>query len=132
MTNRYSNYPPRIYIAGPMRGKPDFNYPAFDEASRMLSSLGWDTVNPAQLDRDAGIDLEKVDPIRPVPNRLLREVFKRDLSSLCDCDAIYLLPGSENSLGAVVECDLAKLLGLAIYEYRDQMSDIRRTTDNPR
>ena len=41
-----------IYVAGPMRGYEDFNYPAFHEAERILESIGWDVVNPAKMDAE--------------------------------------------------------------------------------
>ena len=31
----------RIYIAGPMSGLPDFNYPSFDRAEQDLAAAGF-------------------------------------------------------------------------------------------
>ena len=39
--------PMRIYIAGPMSGLPDFNYPAFNQAEQRLLALGYEVENPA-------------------------------------------------------------------------------------
>ena len=43
---------PTIYVAGPMRGHDDYNYPAFDRQKQVLEEQGWNVVNPADLDRD--------------------------------------------------------------------------------
>ena len=45
------NRKPTIYVAGPMRGHHDYNYPAFDRQTRVLRAQGWDVVNPADMDR---------------------------------------------------------------------------------
>ena len=47
-----------IYVAGPMRGYEEFNYPAFYEAERILESIGWDVVNPAKMDAEVGKKVE--------------------------------------------------------------------------
>ena len=31
---------PRLYVAGPMTGLPDYNYPAFDGAAALLAERG--------------------------------------------------------------------------------------------
>ena len=43
---------PTIYVAGPMRGFENYNYPAFDRCARVLRDQGCDVINPAELDRD--------------------------------------------------------------------------------
>jgi hypothetical protein len=37
-----------VYIAGPMTGYPEYNYPAFNEAEEILSQAGWEVINPAK------------------------------------------------------------------------------------
>lgn len=100
----------KIYLAGPMTGLPMFNFPAFDAAEEMLRSLGHDVINPAQLDRDVGFDPATT----VVSQEFLRDALRRDLSALCDADAIAMLPGWEKSGGARVEWTLATHLGLDV------------------
>lgn len=38
----------RIYIAGPMTGLPDFNFPAFNDMAAILRGLGYHVENPAE------------------------------------------------------------------------------------
>jgi len=111
-----------IYIAGPMRGKPDWNYEAFDKAEQMMSKLGWNVINPATLDensretQDLNCTSSDFDPdtnnIHRDANRL---IMKRDLDAICDsCDAIYMLEGWQMSQGACAEFYLACALGITI------------------
>lgn len=100
----------RVYIAGPMRGYVDYNFAAFDAAAAMLEADGHDVVNPAQMDRDVGFDPQSTE----VSDQFLRDALRRDLSAICDCDAIAMLPGWERSGGANIEWSLAVHLGLAV------------------
>jgi nucleoside 2-deoxyribosyltransferase len=93
----------KIYIAGPMTGLPEHNYPAFNREAEFLRRQGWEVVNPAEL----------------WPNfegavRDLTEVVKLDLAMLCECDTIYMLRGWERSAGARTEHAVAVWLNLEI------------------
>lgn len=100
----------KVYLAGPMRGYPQFNFPAFDEAAAILAADGHDVVNPAQMDRDVGFDPQSTE----VSTEFLRDAMRRDLSAICECDAIAMLKGWENSGGANIEWALAVHLGLRV------------------
>lgn len=101
-----------VYIAGPMRGIPLYNFPAFDAAEARLKKRGWIVINPAELDRKNGVH-ENTDPL---PDGFLRNAMLRDTGAICTADAIALLPGWHASKGAAVELALAKLLGLEILD----------------
>lgn len=108
----------KIYLAGPMRGYKDFNFPAFFEAEDDLTSQGHTVFNPARRDVEAhGPEVCKsetgdlADIAHVGFNH--REAMKADLSWICDhAEAIALLPGWEKSKGATVEKALADCLGL--------------------
>tara|TARA_Y100001937_G_scaffold66924_1_gene91496 strand:+ start:638 stop:1015 length:378 start_codon:yes stop_codon:yes gene_type:complete len=111
-----------IYVAGPMRGYEDFNYPAFHEAERILESIGWDVVNPAKMDAEELDKKEGVDPLTFDPHKsaedqeTLRHLLSRDLEAVAKkCTAIYMLDGWEESRGALAEWQLARALGIKIY-----------------
>ncbi len=111
----------RVYIAGPMRGYDSYNFPAFDQMALILRKRGYIVINPAELDRIAGVH-EFTDPL---PEGFLREAMARDLQAISTCDAIYLLKGWEKSSGVAVELSLAKLLGLKIIEQGVPINDLQ-------
>lgn len=98
----------RVYIAGPMRGKPEYNFPAFDAAAARLRAQGYEVVNPAEMSREAGVDNVESDPA--AFNRLIAE----ELREVRACDAIYLLQGWETSQGTRDELEVALSHGLEI------------------
>jgi hypothetical protein len=92
----------RIYIAGPMAGIPDLNYPAFNAQAARLRALGYHVENPA----------ENPDP----PCRSWDGYMRLAIAQLVTCDTIALLPGWQASRGARVERHLALDLGMpAVY-----------------
>ena len=101
---------PKIYIAGPMRGLPDFNYPKFNQYAQAHRMAGWFVVNPVEIGADYGTpDQINADPA------LLAAVMAAELHALETCDAIYLLDGWQNSEGARKELAAAIAYGLKIY-----------------
>jgi len=96
-----------IYIAGPMTGYPEHNFPAFQAEAAFWRAVGWNVVSPAELDGDVPHD-----ELAKLP---WQDYLRRDLKFLVDCDAIALLSGWELSRGASLEFDVAQRLGFEIY-----------------
>lgn len=113
----------RVYIAGPMRGIVDFNFPAFDAARDLGISKGYDVHSPADLDRV--MDGEKAF-ISETPDWNgsvdTRPYLVRDVAILSTFtpgeDAVALLPGWETSRGARAEIAIADWVGLKILDAR--------------
>jgi hypothetical protein len=109
-----------IYIAGPMRGLPEFNFPAFLQAEAHLRRLNWDVCNPARKDLDV-FEYEGTEGLQSeleAQNFDLGEAALWDMTAIItECDAIALLPGWKNSGGAKAEYALARWLGLTVYKY---------------
>lgn len=111
----------RVYIAGPMSGLPLWNWPAFERAERDLILQGHEPVNPARVDEEEGAvkvirlssDGSIVD-VRVPDSFSFRKAIKRDLELVESCEAIYLLTGWQDSLGATIEYDRAHRLGLKV------------------
>lgn len=93
----------RLYLAGPMTGIPERNFPAFHEAAARLRSAGFEVVNPAELNADHQAFGWLV-------------CMRRDIKALVDCDGVATLPGWRNSRGASVEVGLASSLDMPVYE----------------
>lgn len=108
---------PKAYLAGPMRGYEDFNFPAFDRAQAHLESLGYIVINPAQVDRVMeGWGKKPPEDLR-VTRDLRRRVIRRDINEILEFDPdnediIYFLRGWQNSAGVQVERALGEFLGL--------------------
>ena len=92
----------KLYIAGPMTGLPELNFPAFHNEAARLRSQAYEVVNPAELN--------------PEPTMPWAECMLRDLEALTHCDGIVLLPGWEKSPGAQIERLWAMRLGLTVSE----------------
>lgn len=104
----------RVYVAGPMTGLKDFNFPAFFEASDKLRAEGYAPINPAQHDIDSGY-VEIVDGEYKTTQFFdLQKVLLWDLQQVAYADTIYLLNGWEKSKGARAEHALAVALGKEI------------------
>lgn len=108
----------KIYLAGPMRGIPNFNFPAFDFAAAKLRSYGHEVFSPAERDRKVhGYALEDNatgDEAQATASVgfSLREALDADTHHICmTADAIAMLPGWEKSSGANAEYALAMALG---------------------
>ena len=109
--------PKRIYIAGPMTGLPEHNFPAFYAAADRLRQGGWDVVNPAE-NFGGRTDLPR------------SAYLRADVAALTQCDAIALLPGWEKSAGAALEAALAAEIGLSFFDAfsGEQMEEPPRTS----
>lgn len=108
------------YIAGPMRGYKDFNFPAFDDARNRLLRLGWIVISPADLDRENGVH-EDTPESEISSEEQIRIFVERDVRSLLalraeNKDAIVLLEGWERSTGAGAELPLSLWLGLNVLD----------------
>lgn len=112
-----------IYLAGPMRGLANFNFPAFDYAAEKLRAQGFDVFSPAERDRTIhGKDLENnatgnEDEAVSNVGFSLREALGADTDWICKrAKMIALLPGWQKSSGANAELALARALGLTVME----------------
>ena len=101
-----------IYVAGPMTGYKDFNFPAFDVAAAALRAQGWEVVSPAEHDRDLGFD-----PTTPGPvsDTYYADVLRWDIGIIARADAIYMMDGWEASKGATAEHTVARALKLLCF-----------------
>ena len=97
---------PKVYIAGPISGMPDYNKIAFASMADKLRDAGFDVVNPHDTCRKIVEEHEGSD------KELWVKCMRADIKQLMDCDYITLLPGWEKSKGCRIEIALCRELGL--------------------
>ena len=90
----------RVYLAGPMTGLPELNFPAFTQEAERLRDEGLQVLNPA----DHGI----------VDGADWADYLRHDITGLASCERIHLLRGWTKSKGACLEMTIAKALGMTV------------------
>jgi hypothetical protein len=104
----------RIYLAGPMTGIKDFNFPAFNTMAAKLRARGYTVANPTEH----GV----------VEGAKWGDYMAYDLTRLGLCGMVALLPNWEESKCARLEVHIAEQLGMAIVDAHDlvSMPELRR------
>lgn len=97
--------PKSIYIAGPMSGIPEWNYPAFLTAAKKLREDGWRVYSPAEKDMETFSDPEAQktgDTALAVAKGTFnyKEAYMWDIDKVVNGDAIFMLKDWEQSPGA--------------------------------
>jgi hypothetical protein len=109
-----------IYIAGPMTGQAEHNFPAFFAAEKELEKWGWRVISPARMDIEAGFDPTAT--TGRIELQDLKEVMRRDTRAIIDdAQALALLPGWERSRGSLAEIQLARWKGIPVYLYPEMV-----------
>ena len=98
-----------VYVAGPMTGYTDYNFPAFNKAADKLRAQRYTVFNPA----DHGV----------VEGATWEDYLRFDITKLIQCDSIYLLEGWENSKGAQLELLIAEKLDMRILKEKVSEAD---------
>jgi len=94
--------PKRLYLAGPMSGITQFNFPLFNHVAGRLRARGYEVFNPAE-NPDRG-------------TRQPRSYYMRlDIPALLASEAVVLLPGWRESRGASLEVWIAIDVGMPLY-----------------
>lgn len=102
----------KFYLAGPMSGIPDRNFPAFHDAAAHLRALGVDLISPAELEWEQGLPVEGDLP----EGSTYGDVLGRDVKIVIDdVVGLILLPNWEKSVGARIEA----FVGLVTYKTFD-------------
>lgn len=110
----------KIYLAGPMQGYKDFNFPAFEAYAAALRKMGHEVFSPAEDDtKQYGRQMFQDDTGDADTLSLkgfdLRKALYNDTGWIClEADAIAMMPGWETSKGAQAEWALARALQLKI------------------
>jgi hypothetical protein len=108
------------YLAGPMTGRPQFNFPMFNAVASMLRIQGFNIMSPAELDDPLIRDLamESAEGDDTINTDSWGDFLSRDVKIVADeVDGVICLPGWEPSKGARLEVFVAVCQGKDVYEY---------------
>jgi len=107
------------YLSGPMSGIPEYNYPAFEEAARILRQTGLRIESPHE---------------NPVPPQQMSEAdLWTHMMELCidqmeRCGGIILLKGWPQSRGSRQELQIAMQKDWPVWFYNDyQLTNMNRS-----
>lgn len=97
----------KIFISGPIRGKQDYNRPAFFEAERTLEQMGHAVWNPIKLHPRRPDDFTALDYLH-----ICYAMIDRS-------DMVVQLDGWRHSEGAMLEASYAESKGITVMEACD-------------
>ena len=102
-----------LYLAGPMTGIPQANFPLFDRAAAELRDAGFTIISPAELDDPE----ERRRALADEPaTQTWGEFLARDVKLIAEeCDGIIFLPRWWESRGARLEAFVALLSGKDLF-----------------
>ena len=113
-----------LYIAGPMTGYRQFNFPAFHEAAIAVRAMGFEVISPAEMDEESDVAEKAMcsvsgDLVAAGITETWGDLLARDVKIVSDeVDGICLLPGWEDSRGARLEAFVGILCDKNFYMYR--------------
>lgn len=102
-----------IYVAGPMAGLPEHNFPAFRRAALRLRNAGYPVISPHEVPLPCGCTgaLQQCS----IAEHDWSEFLRADLIvMLSDAGRVAVLPGWEHSRGATLEVHIAERLGISV------------------
>ncbi len=113
-----------LYLAGPMTGIPQFNFPLFDAAAKDLRSRGLLITSPHENDTPAvqaaawASPDGKLDDAGKIAGETWGDILARDVKLVADeCSGVVVLPGWGKSKGARLEVFVALQCKLPVFTY---------------
>jgi hypothetical protein len=97
------------YLAGPMTGYPQFNFPAFESACKALREQGYNVISPHELDPDEVKEEALASPDGKlydgkIAGHTFGDLLSKDVKVVADhVQGIIFLPGWHASKGARLE-----------------------------
>ena len=109
------------YLAGPMSGLPQMNFPMFERVGRLLRKQGYDMVSPAELDSPEEQALAMQSNGEWMSHMTWGDFLARDVKLLADggITGIIFLPGWEASSGAKLEATVGLLKKFTFMRWDD-------------
>lgn len=111
----------KLYVAGPMTGIPQFNFPLFDVWVENLRSVGFKIISPHESDDpevQVAARLSATGAIADLPPAKEGSDPKltalKNVQDICECDGIALLSNWNRSPGVIHEVATATRLKLPV------------------
>ena len=103
-----------VYIAGPMTGYADLNFPAFNAAAKLYRDKGCFVINPAELNGGEAELALYATMSEEEKAEHYTACMRKDIAAITTVDTLVVLPGYSMSRGATMEIQIAQFLGLTI------------------
>lgn len=127
----FSQMKDSLYIAGPMRGYPRYNFDMFADVVRILRADGYSCVSPHEKDLQAGFNPDHEYPEDEM-REFLGDAFTWDVRAVLACKGIVLLPGWEKSQGARTEAKIALFCNKQLWMWDLNVETIDYTSGGPK
>ena len=122
-----------FYIAGPMTGIPQFNFPAFEAAAQDLRARGFEITSPHENDTPAVQQAAwaspdgALDDSGKIAGETWGDILARDVKLVADeCGGVVLLDNWHKSRGARLEAFVAIQCQLPVFQYLGPGSQLYR------
>lgn len=107
-----------LYVAGPMTGYPEFNYPHFMDVEDKLLAQGFTVLNPARADEYHKSLMPNCEDCIVGRKHTWEWYMRQTIAMMLRADGVALLRGWQQSRGAKVEHGLAVTLGMPIASWQ--------------
>jgi len=104
IVDRHFDFDKVYYLGGPVTGYPDFNRAAFGEAQAELEAAGVKVKSPHTV-IEGPLDDDDA----------WRQMMRRAIRMLLECDGAILMRGFINSRGSLIEHSISLALGMPVY-----------------
>jgi hypothetical protein len=110
----------KIYLAGAISGRPNYNADAFYTTEAKLVAEGHTVLNPLRQDKALGIDTKQA-TFGAGDWSVRKKVIKADLDwILTEADQVHVLPNSRHSLGVKAEIAVSRCCGIKVVFLKDK------------
>ena len=113
-----------LYLAGPMSGVNQLNFPLFFKAAEVLREQGYDIISPAEMDDESIVASALKSTGSYTGDGTWGDLLSRDVKIIADkVKGIVFLPGWNKSRGARLEAYVALICGhteFHLYDERDE------------